>query len=418
MLYSVSAFAIQGIFRFLNLALIPVILLGIAGLTFYLQPQLVSHSLQRLPWFPHISLGLACIIAWQFGRSRLVWLGIILFVAIQSINPTWLANEALIQGRFSFVILALSWLMLSKDKGFSPRNLAPSLLIIAVLAIFSGWLLPLLSALPQIHHWLLTPATAWLFDFWPTLYQWYSATEVFLIIASSLVAFTYSVKHINNSQIALLLSWFSYLYVSTQRDYNLDYLMVSVFAVIIALAVIKDSFSMAFKDELTGIPSRRALMQKVETLGRKFTLVMSDIDHFKKFNDSYGHDVGDEVLKLVASKLSKVSGGGKAFRFGGEEFVLLFVGQTPEQVLPHIEAIRVLIADYDIALRAQPRPPKAPKSKPRFPAKDKIVKVTTSFGIAQRTKTHSEFEDVMKQADIALYSAKKAGRNCVKVAKQ
>jgi diguanylate cyclase (GGDEF)-like protein len=175
---------------------------------------------------------------------------------------------------------------------------------------------------------------------------------------------------------------------------------------------------MAFKDELTGIPSRRALMQYVQTLGRKYTVVMSDIDHFKKFNDTYGHDVGDEVLKLVASKLNKVTGGGKTFRFGGEEFIIVFPRKSAIEVTPFVEVVRQTIADYDIALRAKPRPPKPKNQSAKKPAKEKIVKVTTSFGVAHRTKEHSDFASIMKQADIALYAAKKGGRNCVKVAKQ
>jgi diguanylate cyclase (GGDEF)-like protein len=178
---------------------------------------------------------------------------------------------------------------------------------------------------------------------------------------------------------------------------------------------------MAFMDELTDIPSRRALMQFVQTLGRKYVVVMSDIDHFKKFNDTYGHDVGDEVLKLVASKLAQVQGGGKTFRFGGEEFVIIFPHKTAEQVAPIVELVRQTIADYGIALRVKPRPTKPNKTQKGLTnktSKTKIVKVTTSFGIAQRTAENLDFPSIMKQADIALYGAKKAGRNCIQVAKQ
>jgi GGDEF domain-containing protein len=193
-------------------------------------------------------------------------------------------------------------------------------------------------------------------------------------------------------------------------------------------SILKDSFMMAFRDELTDIPSRRALVQYVQTLGRKYSVVMCDIDHFKKFNDTYGHDVGDEVLKLVASKLNNISGGGKTFRFGGEEFIIIFPRKTAAQVILFVEEVRRTIADYDITLRASPRPPKSKKllakkllAKKTFTKKittEKIVKVTSSFGIAQRTKEYSSFDNIMKQADIALYAAKKKGRNCVKVANQ
>ena len=85
--------------------------------------------------------------------------------------------------------------------------------------------------------------------------------------------------------------------------------------------------------------------------------------------------------------------------------------------MPFVELVRQTIADYDIALRAKPRPPKPKVNLAKKTAKQKVVKVTISFGVAQRTKEHSDFVSIMKQADIALYAAKKAGRNCVKVAK-
>jgi GGDEF domain-containing protein len=412
------ASALQGITRFFSLAFVPLILLISAELLFYLQPLRVSHFLQGLPWLPLICLGVACVIAWQFGRSRLVWLAFILFAALVSIDPQWMGSDALIQGRSSFIILAISCLLLGKDKGFSLRNLLPTLLIMTFLAVFSVWLLPFFSNYPILQRDVLTPLTARIFDLWPSLEQWYSTNELLLILLSTVVVFICAIRRVTNSQIALLISWASYLFAMTHRDKYFDNLWVCVIAVVIVFAVIKDSLFMAFKDELTGIPSRRALMQKIETLGRQYTLVMSDIDHFKKFNDTYGHDVGDDVLKLVASKLSKVTGGGQAFRFGGEEFVILFPNKIAAQVEPHIETIRLIIAEYDIALRTQPRPPKKPGTAPQKPARDKIVKVTSSFGIAQKSKTHKDFTDVMKLADMALYAAKKAGRNCIKVARQ
>ena len=99
----------------------------------------------------------------------------------------------------------------------------------------------------------------------------------------------------------------------------------------------------------------------MQTIGRKYIVVMCYIDHFKKFNDTYGHDVGDEVLKLVASKLNNISGGGKTFRFGGEEFIIIFPRKTAAQVILFVEEVRRTIADYDITLRASSRPPKSKK---------------------------------------------------------
>ena len=97
---------------------------------------------------------------------------------------------------------------------------------------------------------------------------------------------------------------------------------------------------MAYLDELTGVPSRRALREDLMKLGNKYVIAMIDIDFFKKFNDKYGHDVGDDVLKLVASNLVKVTGGGKAFRYGGEEFTILFPSKSINDVMPHLESLR------------------------------------------------------------------------------
>ena len=67
---------------------------------------------------------------------------------------------------------------------------------------------------------------------------------------------------------------------------------------------------------------------------------MIDIDHFKQFNDAHGHHIGDQVLKLVAGRLAKVAGGGIAYRYGGEEFSVLFPDRNAAQARPHLEAVR------------------------------------------------------------------------------
>lgn len=409
---------LQRSFRLFSLALVPLILLLSALFAYYFETAVMQQWLLQANWLPYVCLIIASVISWQFGRSRLVWLSLLLLLIVQPIDPTWLEVGMAHTARFSFMLLVLNWLMISNDKGFSPTNLSVAILIIALLASASLWLLPYLATNSLGNSYVLTPTTSWLFQLWPELRQWLTATELFLALITLVLAVVRSVMQPNNSQVALLVSLLSLMILHAINQVAPSQLVVITLAIVVCFAVIKDSFLMAFKDELTGIPSRRALMQYLQTLGRKYTLVMSDIDHFKKFNDTYGHDVGDEVLKLVASKLNKVTGGGKAFRFGGEEFVLLFAGKSSTEVVPHIEALRQIIADYDIALRAKPRPPKPPQKSAKKTEKDKIVKVTTSFGVAEKTTEHSDFATIMKQADIALYAAKKAGRNCVKVAKQ
>jgi GGDEF domain-containing protein len=88
---------------------------------------------------------------------------------------------------------------------------------------------------------------------------------------------------------------------------------------------------------------------------------MADVDHFKRFNDRYGHDVGDQVLKMLAAWLAKAGGGGKAFRYGGEEFTLIFAGKTAEEATPQLEPEREAIAASEFTVRGKDRPRRKPK---------------------------------------------------------
>lgn len=188
-------------------------------------------------------------------------------------------------------------------------------------------------------------------------------------------------------------------------------------ALIITQSILLDSYNMAFRDDLTGIPSRRALNENLHALGRFFTIAMVDVDHFKRFNDTYGHAVGDQVLKMVAQKMLYVTGGGKAFRYGGEEFAILFPGKSSEDVIPHLEELREIIAGYQLMLRSENRPQNQHTgSRERGSNDGKIpVSVTVSIGVAESSTTIATAEDVIKAADKALYKAKNNGRNNVSI---
>ena len=201
----------------------------------------------------------------------------------------------------------------------------------------------------------------------------------------------------------------------TARDIHSSYSTAG--ALIITLSVLRDSYNMAFRDDLTGIPSRRSLNESLHGLGRRYTVAMLDVDHFKKFNDTYGHDVGDQVLKMVAQKMLAVGGGGKAYRYGGEEFTILFSGRGAEDALPHLEELRKNIADYRMALRGGDRP-KGPQGKGQRGNSAKsgegaYATVTISIGVAESGKGLNGTGEVMKAADKALYKAKTKGRNQV-----
>ena len=182
----------------------------------------------------------------------------------------------------------------------------------------------------------------------------------------------------------------------------------SAITLMLAVAVIQESWSMAYIDQLTNLPGRRALEEDMQKLGGNFSIAMIDIDHFKKFNDQYGHDAGDQVLNMVAARIKEAVYGGKAFRYGGEEFTIVFPGKNIEELSGVLDGVRKSVCDSTFQLRKS-NDRRQPKSRKK--QSDKNVKVTVSIGVANRNERLSSTHEVIKAADKALYRAKKKGRN-------
>ncbi|RTZ17323.1 GGDEF domain-containing protein [Vibrio aquaticus] len=191
--------------------------------------------------------------------------------------------------------------------------------------------------------------------------------------------------------------------------------MFSLAGILLLVYLLSASYELAFTDSLTEIPGRLALESDLKNLGRTYTIAMLDIDHFKAFNDTYGHDTGDDVLKLVASKMTLVGGRAKVYRYGGEEFTVLFKGKLADDAKDHLELLRASIESYDMVLRNQdsrPKDDKAGSKKRGGNKRNDVVNVTISIGVADSSEIN-KVSEVMKAADKALYKAKKAGRNKV-----
>ena len=184
---------------------------------------------------------------------------------------------------------------------------------------------------------------------------------------------------------------------------------------LIVSAMLQEAFHMAFRDELTGLPGRRAFNEYLQRVGATYTIAMVDVDHFKRFNDTHGHDAGDDVLKLVAARLAEVGGGGRAFRYGGEEFALVFLDRPAPACVAAVEEVRARIEAVRMHLRdraARSRDDAVGQLQRGRGGNGAVVQVTVSIGVAD-SRVADSAQAVIKAADQALYAAKDAGRNCV-----
>jgi len=159
----------------------------------------------------------------------------------------------------------------------------------------------------------------------------------------------------------------------------------------------------AMTDALTNLANRKAFDEhleaacaQAETGGGALTLAVLDIDHFKRFNDTWGHQTGDQVLRYVASVMGRVASAPRiAARYGGEEFAMIFPLESHSQVEKALEGIRKEIASRSLRRRS---------------TDDELGAVTLSAGFAQRRPGESA-SALLDRADTALYASKHAGRN-------
>jgi diguanylate cyclase (GGDEF)-like protein len=192
-------------------------------------------------------------------------------------------------------------------------------------------------------------------------------------------------------------------------------------AVIAGASVIETAYLVGYHDELTGLPARRAFNQAIAALDGEYAIAMLDIDHFKRFNDTFGHDAGDQVLRLVASQMMDVGGDGKPFRYGGEEFAIIFRRTTAEEAMEHAEALRRSIAETNFVVRGldrsqRKRTERRYRHRPRKLRKQRFdTHVTVSIGVAEPAGPKMPAQDVIRAADAALYRAKERGRNRVEM---
>jgi diguanylate cyclase (GGDEF)-like protein len=382
---------------------------------------LVSHFNVLDPWLdkietiaPYAVLAIGAILGWRFHRSRLVFVVFILFLSERSLFYFG-ANSPFAFGYDNIILLTNGVLL--------PLNIALFYLV-KERGLFN------LGGIARIIFILLQPLTVYLLiRFQPDIFQYLSyqfikypqlenlpLTQPVLLVYGFILLVFFTGAIFGRGPIirgffwALVATLLAFIAKSNGQSATLYY---SAAGLIIIVSVIETAYAMAFQDELTGLPARRALNTSLHGLGRQYAIAMLDIDFFKKFNDRFGHDVGDQVLCMVASHLRRVGGGGKSYRYGGEEFTILFPGKSKQDALPHLERLRQSIEAAQFGLRGKNRPKKPPKKLKKAKAQPKTVSVTISIGVAESDSSRPKPTSVMKAADQALYKAKKRGRNCI-----
>ena len=396
------------------------LLLGLA-----LQPLLVGIEFAQTEYFsflPLLLLLISALLSWKFHQLDAFYLSIMLGMSYGAMLGLNLSADLAGSNNTDFHLLVVA------SAVFIPLNfLIFRVFPLATLASWGGILrLLLLSFEAYIVFWSIqnqSPVLGELLSWQIISEPAFQATHlpqlgIVLLGVAILIQIGLIIarqKPLDSTLLGILVAITLAIYLA-DKDFAF-FSMYSAAAIMMSLATIQASYNMAFVDTLTGLPNRRALDAELKKLGKRYCIAMLDIDHFKKLNDEYGHDVGDQVLRMVAKHIRRVRGGGRPARYGGEEFAIVFPNRTIIDASPFLEIVRESIAQAHFALRDKDRPKELPKTRVKRQKPSNQITVTLSIGLAERTRLHKSPEDVIKLADDALYKAKKQGRNQLVVLK-
>ncbi len=361
-----------------------------------------------------VIFGVGILLGWRFKRSQLVVALAVLFAAERAIaffpvvGPSALTGSVVysaIAVLLPLDLAAIAWLS-ERTMSTWPGRVVEGAILIQPLAI-ALLLRPELSTLAQAMQQGIVP----------------SGLHVTRLPAVALLAFLVAIAAtalrfvVRRTVIQASLAWAllaALLGLHFIGPATTVYLATGGLVLIVSL--IETSHRMAFSDELTGLPSRRALTDALMRLPELYTIAMIDIDHFKKLNDEYGHAAGDQVLRMIGSTLTRTEGGGRPFRYGGEEFAVLFPGKSVEEALPYLEDLREAIEASSFTLRGRDRPKLRPEKPVRSTGGRRQIEITVSIGVAEPDEGGLEPDEVIRAADQALYHAKRTGRNRICIA--
>jgi diguanylate cyclase (GGDEF)-like protein len=360
-------------------------------------------------FYPYAVFVVGALLAWRFQRNRLLLALLVLALATAAIGTPLRGAAGLVAIRATALLLPLNLaaLGLLPDRGtFTPVGLLRlgAIAVQVILVAMFSRTAPAETAALLGHPLLPVKLLAWAPLRQPALFAFVFAVAVTvtpLIFEpnATLRGFLWAIVA-------------AFLAVTAHRPGPAAAIYLGTAGLVLVVSVIEASYLLAYQDGLTQLPTRRALTEAMQRLGGQYTIAMVDVDHFKRFNDEFGHDVGDHVLRMVAAKLARVEGGGRAYRYGGEEFAILFPGKAVEETMPSLEAVREAVADTAFTIRGRIRV--ARKREKSKGSKRRQAAITISIGVAERNSRHGLPDQVIRAADQALYRAKEDGRNRIR----
>src|SRR5947207_8561139 len=354
---------------------------------------------------PYAVLATGTLLAWWYnrGRSFVILASLLAAFAAYQLSPTKAVYTALV------VIVPFNALMamIRPERGARYRMAYRWLVLLAGEALLVAWIAAA-GRSPVSGTWWNTVLDWWLFRSPPTPLVGRLAFAAAFIAAVTRAWPDHTPLQVGNCG-ALAAFFIAAENAGAPASYTA---FMTAAGIILIAALLQESHQLAFRDSLTGLPGRRALEERLRALGGHYAIAMVDVDHFKKFNDTHGHDIGDQVLKLVGGRLSQAAKGGVAYRYGGEEFSVLFPGASVDDAARELEDIRNSIETYRMAVRSPDRPKKTDEGAKRRGegGTEQMLSVTVSIGVAG-PKDGATPHQVIKAADEALYRAKQGGRN-------
>ena len=387
---------------------------GILLLAIGLKPQAID-SFSKLgikPQFLFYTVGLAgLVLSWRFNRSRILLALISILASFAFLEFFTGKGRAVDETTASLVVGAVLCINFLAIAFLPERGVMSSHSRTAIMAISAEVVIVLLIiAVPKMSGFVSQIRHYGALKFIPGTTLSVITITLASVTAVVLLARTLAIRSAIDAGllIALLAALTGLHFIDTSSSLALYFATAML---VMQTTIIQDSHARVYYDELTKLPARRALDEQMMRLGKHYVIAMVDIDKFKQFNDRFGHHVGDQALRFVATQLARTGGRVQVFRYGGEEFTLLFRGKTIDEVMPFIEQARERVEGTPFVVRGFNRPKDRPKVFGNKESKSREL-ITVSIGIAERTDKQRTPQDVIKKADRNLYKAKQAGRNC------